>query len=222
MNQQNVVMQFNQEEAMKAGGSEYLSEGGAYNITLDAAKLISAKTGSKGLEFSGVTKDGQKVSFLSCYYEKANGEKISGGSSIIQAIMGFLRIPAITHFQSGNDFFCQEFKGKTVGLFLQKKLYTKNDGTDSYRFEIRLPFDPNTNATVKESFSDSPVKTVQRMAENYKDIDERNQNANQGAQPQTNQFGGFPEPEPYKSNATQNSMNQTQSPPVKSYDDVSF
>lgn len=169
----NVVMTFSQEEAEKASGSTHLMDGGAHHITITQAKFVKANTGTKGIEFSGETDDGLKVNYLTVYYEKQNKEQITGGRSVINAIMGFCGIKQITATQNGDDYFAKEFEGKRVGLFLVKKLYTKNDQSDGFKFEIRVPFDPVTQKTMREKANNQPAKTIGLMSTSYKDQDER-------------------------------------------------
>lgn len=172
-------MSFSQEEAEKASGSTHLTDGGPHFVTITKAQFVKASTGTKGIEFSGETDDGLKVNYLTVYYEKHDGEKINGGRSVINAMMGFCGIKQITAVQNGQGqsgeplYVCKEFEGKRLGLFLRKKLYTKNDNQDGFKFEIHVPFDPATNKTMREKTSNQPAKTISLMAASYKDQDER-------------------------------------------------
>ncbi len=191
-----VVMSYNQELAAKAGGGEYLSQGGAYALEITEAKYVTAKTGSSGLEFSIKTDDGLKANYISVYYSKAPavkgqpGEPIAGGASILQAMMGVLRIDRITAAKDGEGWICPEFKNKKIGLFLQKKLTSKSDGSDSYGFEIKVPFSPVDKKTMREILSNSPAQTIDRMSANYKDFDERKPQQGNSQSTQTAGFGG--------------------------------
>lgn len=191
-----VVMSYNQELAAKAGGGEYLSQGGAYTVEITEAKYVTARTGSSGLEFSVKTDDGLKGNYISVYYSKAPavkgqaGEPITGGASILQAMMGVLRIERMTAVKSGDNWVCPEFTGKKIGLFLQKKLTSKADGTDSYGFEIKVPFNQADKKTMREILSNSPAQTIDRMAANYKDQDERKAASGSTDQAQPSGFGG--------------------------------
>jgi len=191
------VMTYNQELASKAGGGEYLSQGGAYALEITEAKYVTAGTGSSGLQFSVKTDDGLKGNYINVYYAKAPavkgqaGEPITGGASIIQAIMGVLRVDKITAAKSGDGWICPEFTGKKIGLFLQKKLTTKADGSDSYGFEIKVPFNPVDRRTMREILSNSPAQTIDRMASSYKDQDDRKPTSSVAGQAQASGFGGF-------------------------------
>lgn len=197
MSQPTVIMHYNAESAAKAGGGDYVSETGAYVVRIKEAKYTKAGTGSDGLEFSVETKDGMKANFLNVYFAKKStvqgqpGEAIKGGQSIINAMMGLLNIRQITAVQSGQDWACPEFKDKEIGLFLQKKLFTKGDGSDGYGFEICVPFSAADGRTMREVLDNKPAQTVERMKSSYKDKDERKASGHGGSQ----QSSGYDYPE---------------------------
>jgi hypothetical protein len=179
MTQPMVILQYNQDSAAKAGGGEFLSQGGAYVVEITEAKFVTAKTGSAGIEFSIKTEDGLKANYISVYYAKApatqgaTGEPITGGQSVLNALMGILRESRMTAVKSGDAWVCPEFTGKKVGMFLQKKLTSKQTGEDSYGFELSVPFNPVDRKTMREIISNSPAQTIDRLAASYKDKDER-------------------------------------------------
>lgn len=181
-------MQYSQDSGVKAGGSDSLSEGGAYICEITSAIYSCASTGTHGIEFSVQTKDGLKGRYINIYYAKKDNTPVSGGQSILNAMMGLLKIPSISFLQANRDgasVNCvPEIEGKTMGLFLQKKLYTKGDGTDGYQFEIRTPFDAATGKTLREIVNDKPASTISRMMASYKDNDDRKTQNNNGGYPQ--------------------------------------
>lgn len=188
----NVAFTFNQESAAKAGGGDFVQDGGAYVCTIDSAKFIKANSGSSGLELAITTDSGMKANFLTMYYQKADGSQIKSGTSCINAIMYFLGLQNLTAQPMGGDHFAPELAGKQVGLFLQKTLYTKNDGSDGYKFDIRAPFNPTNKLTAKEAMDNKPAQSIDNWVASYKDKDDRNQQPVQnggafGAQP-VNQF----------------------------------
>lgn len=191
-----IVMTYNQELAAKAGGGEYLQQGGAYEVEITEAKYVTAGTGSSGLQFSVKTSDGLKGNYINVYYAKkpasqgVAGETITGGASILQAMMGVLRVERMTAVKEGDGWICPEFTGKKIGLFLQKKLTTKLDGSDSYGFEIKVPFNPVDKRTLREIASNTPAQTVARMAANYKDDDQRKVTSGSTGSAQSEGFGG--------------------------------
>ena len=174
----NAIITYNQEEGLKAGGGNFISDGGAYIVKILEAKYPKAKTDTSGIEFSLESKAGQKANYITVYYVKADGSPVKGGMSILSAMMGLLGSNTITssngRSQDGKDIFiCPEFTGKTIGMFLQKSLYTKNDGSDGYKFDIRVPFDPATSKTLREKIGNDQPKTIENMTNSYKDKDER-------------------------------------------------
>lgn len=192
---------FNQEAAMKAGGSDSLQDGGAYGVTIVSAKYISAKTGSQGMEFEIVTDSGQKAKFITIYYKKADGSIINSGYSTLCGIMFFLGLQGLSMQNAGADSFAPELAGAKVGMFLQKVLYTKNDGGEGYKFDIRAPFKADTLHTVREAQENKQPSAIQNWINSYQDKDDRKpmaQPANTGGfgapanQPQpVNNFDSF-------------------------------
>jgi len=188
-NMNNAIITYNQEEGLKAGGGNFISDGGAYIVKILEAKYAKAKTNTSGIEFSLESKDGQKANYITVYYVKADGEPVKGGMSMLNAMMGLVGANTITsangRSQDGKDIFiCPEFTGKTIGMFLQKSLYTKSDGSDGYKFDIRVPFDPATSKTLREKIGNDQPKTIENMTNSYKDKDERTQQQQQNT-------GGF-------------------------------
>ncbi len=174
-----IVMTYSNELAAKAGGGDFLTEGGAHTCVITQAKYVTAGTGSAGVEFSLETEGGQKANFINIYYAKkavagaAQGEAIKGGQSILHAMMGVLRLNQMTAIRGADGFVCPEFAGKKIGLFLQKKLTTKSNGNDSYGFEIIVPYNPIDLKTMREILDNKPAQTIDRISKSYKDRDER-------------------------------------------------
>ena len=184
--QQNVFFQVDQDAAVKAGGGDFISEGGAYMGIITKALCVQAKTGTQGIELSFEEKTGLKANYITLYYQKQSGEVIKGGHSVINALMVIMGIQNLTYTETQDGVFCDELTNKPIGLCLQKVLYTKNDGGEGYKFELRFPFDTSTGLTVKEKLSNSPAKSVSLFDTNYKDKDDR-----QAQQPQNQGFNGY-------------------------------
>lgn len=193
---------YNQDSAMKAGGTA--KENGAYLGHIKSADYKRANSGSSGLEITFETKDGSEFNYLTLWYQKQDGSEIKGGSSMINAIMGITQTQSLSEKQVGVDqqtqqpiFTAPELTGKDVGFVLQKVLYTKNDGSDGYKFEIRLPFNMQTRQTLKEQVSNAQPGMVDRILATLKDKDERKSQGPMNAP--TQQFGqitGQPAPQP--------------------------
>ncbi len=183
MNQSNVFFSVDQDAALKAGGGDFINEGGAYMGIITKALCVQAKTGTQGLELSFEDKTGLKANYITLYYQKNTGEVIKGGHSVINALMVIMGLQNLTNTQNGQETVCNELTGKPIGFCLQKVLYTKNDGGEGYKFELRFPFNTSSGLTVKEQLSGSPAKSVELFVNNYKDKEQRDQNN----APQSNQ-----------------------------------
>ena len=98
---------------------------------------------------------------------------------MLNAIMGLTGIPHLSYAQAVRDNenvnYVPELEGKKIGLFLQKKLYTKSDQSEGYSFEIKVPFNPIDGKTLRETLDNKPAQTIERMTDSYKDRDERKQ-----------------------------------------------
>ena len=165
---------YDQESGEKAGVSSF--EGGAYVGMFTEAKYKKANSGSHGLEFTFETPDGSTFNYLTIYFAKANNDPIKMGQNVLNALMGLMNVRALNWTQKDGENYCEELADKPIGLFLQKVLYTKNDGDDGYRFEIKMPFDVKTRQTLKEMVGNIEAKTINSLSESYQDKDERGQN----------------------------------------------
>ena len=164
---------FNQEAAMKAGGSDFISEGGAYPLTIISAKYIKAGSGSDGMEFEVKTEAGQTAKFINIYYKKSDGTIINSGYSTLCGIMYFLGLQGLSMQNAGENTIAPELTNAKVGMFLQKVLYTKKDQKDGFKFDLRAPFKPDTMHTVKEAQENKQPATIQNWLNSYQDKDDR-------------------------------------------------
>ena len=189
MNQSNVFFSVDQEAAAKAGGGDFINDGGAYIGIITKAICVQAGTGSQGLELSFEDKAGLKCNYITIYYQKKDGEIIKGGHNAINALMVIMGIQNLTYVNGGEETLCPELVNKPVGLCLQKVLYTKSDRSEGYKFDLRFPFNTANNLTVKEMASNSPAKSVGLFESSYKDKDDR-----KAQQPAQSQSHGYQEP----------------------------
>lgn len=167
------AVQYNPEAALKAGGGDYIQDGGAYVVDIVSAKYITAGTGSKGLEFEVKNVAGQSAKFIKAYYEKIDGSQIPSGYSTLCGIMHFLKLNGLTVQNIGADSIAPELTGKRVGLFLQKNLYTNKNNIDGYSFDIKAPYNPASMNTVREEQEQKPATAVSNWSNSYKDNDKR-------------------------------------------------
>ena len=172
--QNNVMFQFSQEAAMASRESFGITESGAYVGKL-SAKYVQGSNGSKsaGIEFS-LECDQGKLNYLTAWYQKKDGTCNTTGYNLVNAMMGLLKLQTLTSKQVGEEWLCPEFEGKQLGLVVQKELFTKNDGSEGYKFEIVMPFSAQSRKTLKEAIANTPATAVDKMIPLLKTKDNRN------------------------------------------------
>ena len=170
----NVIFQYDQESALTSGASNYITEGGPHVGVIAEAKYVFGKNGkqSAGLEFTLSTDSGE-AKYLSVWYQKADGTANQYGYALIQSMMGLCKLKTLTKQAKGDYSIAPEFTGKQIGLLLQKILTSKMDGSDSYKFEIKLAFLPQTKQTLKEAIGREPAVVVDQWAASLTVKDER-------------------------------------------------
>lgn len=178
----NVIFQYDQESALTSGASNYITEGGPYIGSISEAKYVFGKNGkqSAGLEFTLSTDSGE-AKYLSVWYQKADGTVNQYGYSLIQSMMGLCKLNTLTQQAKGDYSIAPEFTGKQIGLLLQKILTSKQDGSDSYKMEIKLAFLPQTRQTLKEAIGREPAVVVDQWAASLTVKDERKKGHSQAA-----------------------------------------
>lgn len=170
----NVIFTYNEDAALTAGQGGFISETGAYIITLTEALLTTAKSGAKAIEFSGEADDGRKIQYLSVYVSKRDGTENTFGANMVHAIMGCAGVKQLTEYmKSAGVYVAPEFAGKRVGVVLQKVLSSKEDGSPTYKFDIRMPFIADTRQTLQERRNGKHAETVDKFISTLKDKDER-------------------------------------------------
>ena len=171
--QNNVMFQFSQDAAMASRESFGITESGAYVGKL-SAKYVQGSNGSKsaGIEFS-LECDKGKLNYLTAWYQKKDGTCNTTGYNLVNAMMGLLKLQTLTSKQVGEDWVCPEFEGKQIGLVVQKELFTKNDGSEGYKFEIVMPFSAQSRKTLKEAMANAPATAVDKMIPLLKTKDNR-------------------------------------------------
>lgn len=178
----NVTFQYDQAVAVTSGASNYITDGGAYSGQIVEAKYVFGKNGkqSAGLEFTFQSDAGSEAKYLSVWYQKADSTVNQYGYALIQSMMGLCRLATLSQQSKGDYQIAPEFTGKKIGLLMQKILTTKNDGSDSYKFEIKLAFLPATRQTLKEAIDKSPAVAVDNWASSLTVKDERRKGGQPG------------------------------------------
>lgn len=178
----NVIFQYDQDSALTSGASNYITEGGPYAGAIAEAKYVFGKNGkqSAGLEFTLSTDIGE-AKYLSVWYQKADGTVNQYGYALVQSMMGLCKLNTLTQQAKGDYSIAPEFTGKQIGLLLQKILTSKQDGSDSYKMEIKLAFLPQTRQTLKEALGREPAVVVDQWAASLTVKDERKKGQQQAA-----------------------------------------
>lgn len=175
--QQQPIFTFDPDSAKTAGPSG-ASESGAYAGTIKTAVFSSGRDSqSQSIEFA-LDSDVGSINYLRVSYIGRDGNPLRGGTAMINAIMGLTKVKSlhateVVNEQNETELHCKELEGKPIGFVLQKVLYTKNDGGDGYRFEIRQAFGANTRKTYKEAIENSPAEAVEKLVAVLTDRDER-------------------------------------------------
>lgn len=178
---------YNQEQAATVGAGQYVTKSGGFDVKV--VRAITTKSQTQGsqaqfLEMDLETREGQKCNYVSICFVKGDGTQLEFGNKLIQAIMGCAGIQYLTADQNGN---CNELLQKNFKAILQRVDFTKNNGTDGYKFELKLPA-LMTGQTIQEQLAGKPAQAFASYAESVEDKDERkavnsNQAANYGAAP---------------------------------------
>lgn len=224
---------FDPEAAKKAGASSMINETGAYEgVITHAHYSFGTDSQSQTLEL-GFESNGAKSNFLRINFVGRDGEP-TFGMDIISALLWSAGVrdaqPQQRQTPDGMVWALTPIEGKTVGLFLQKELRTKEtDGSDTYRMQIRHVFQAKTRLTYSEFAEKLPAEAIEKLVLSMKDSDKRqpvagngtagaargaptgNRYASQGNQPQSN----------LQRNAGSRNVGQQQTPPDFD-DDIPF
>lgn len=203
-------MKFDQEAAKRAG-SMGLKTGAAIGV-VNAVKIV-AGTGTHGVQFAIETDEGAKAQYMNVYYKKADGSYIESGKNTIIAMMGLLRLQEVPLDDLPHEAPIREFTNVRLGLVLQKVHYTKNDQSDGYKFDIRLPFSAQTRKTYTEAIENKSASFVDAYCESLEDKDERVTHMPTQAQREAN--GGW-------GTGQQQIQPQYNEPPMDFDDDIPF
>lgn len=198
---------YNPEQAMSTDPQvNYISESGVYEGKITKAMLCKGSEGSQawGVEFSFESDEDGQANFLRLWnakrdgnftwIDKNNNHRPLPGLAICQSIMGLFGLKQMRpQANATGEIGFPDFFGKNIAFALQKVLYTKNDGTEGYKFDIVRAFEYRTLKTLTE-------KTNSKDAAVHKyEIKDKDDRTNQGQSQQSN--NGY---------ANQNLTNNTQ------------
>lgn len=220
------------DESARTAGAGGASETGAYAGNISAAIFTTGRDSqSEAMEFS-IDSDVGKINYLRINYKGREGQPLKHGAALINAIMGLTKVKQLNAVEMTNgdgeiELHCKELEGKPIGFVLQKILYTKNDGGDGYKFDVKQVFGANTRKTYKEAIDNTPAEAVAKLLAVLKDKDERIANdapQHSGSQQQRSMLGNNANQQPQSrlQQASANRQNQnTQSAPDFD-DDIPF
>lgn len=172
----NVTFTYNQEAALAAVQGGFITESGAYVVTILEAKYMTSQSGAESIEFSVETEDGKKANYINIYCQKKDKTPNKYGINMINAIMGCIGVPQLTtKMIDAHTHLAPELTDQRVGLVLQKTLKTKSDGKDTYRLDILLPFVAQTRQTLEEKIKNLPAQAIDKQVATLQDKDERKQ-----------------------------------------------
>ncbi len=160
----------------KFGGK--IETSGAYTGRLTLAKERTAKTGTKGLEFTFESDEGQQARYLSLWVERANGDKIDYGYGLLSALMTCLGVKAIESTTTTLDEWqadtsqwlpaevqvFESLMNQPIGLLLQREERVW-EGKTQVSMKIVEFFDPRSRRTPAEILTGESVpQALERLA----------------------------------------------------------
>lgn len=167
---------YNQEQAAQVGASQYVSKSGGYDVKVTRAIATKSQTqGSQAqfLELDLETREGQKCNYVKICFMKADGSQLDFGNQLIQSVMGCAGVQYLTVDQNGN---CNELLNKQFKAVLQRVDFSKSDGTDGYKFDLKLPA-LMTGQTIQEQLASKQAQAFASYAGTIEDKDERKTNS---------------------------------------------
>lgn len=171
------------ELAKKAGATNGINETGAYEGLITSAIYTFGKDGSQSqaLELN-FDSNGAKANYIRINFLGKEGQQ-TFGMGLVSALMWAAQVkqaqPQQVQTQDGIEWQCPALVGKKVGLFLQKILRSKDDGSDTYRFELRHVFQAGSRKTYAEHSENAPAEAIAALEASMKDKDERTNNGSQ-------------------------------------------
>lgn len=164
---------YDEKQALQGGMGAFVENTGAYKGKIIFAEWISTSAGAEALKLTFETDQGERADYLNIYYQGKDGLPIDFGVKMIQAVMGVTGVRKLSRLASDSALICPELNSKPIGLFLQKVLYTKQDGSDGYRFQIIVPFSPKSEKTLAEFKNGEDAKRIVHLSQTMRDKDER-------------------------------------------------
>jgi len=164
-----VNFQYDESAAVAAdSGGKYLTESAVVRCRIESAKWIhSQSSNAEALELNVTTEGGQQVNFLTLWHKKADGSNNDIGRNQINALMGVTGVRSLSQALRGNDRICPELQGKPVMLALERENYTKGDGSEGFKFQIKAFMSPQSGKTVAEHVNGDPAKSIEYWRDRF-------------------------------------------------------
>lgn len=161
----------NAKQADTAGGR--IDTTGKYIGQFTLAENVTSTKGTKGIEFSFRSEDGQTADYLTIWTINSNNEELFG-KKILDAIMTCLRIKEIKPKRMTAEKYDRNVRqrvsvevdafpdlmGKDIGLLLQREPYEASDGSIKHKMVIALPFEASTGFTASEILNKAKTPEV--------------------------------------------------------------
>lgn len=174
---------FNKQAAGLAGASSYIQQGGAYICTVTDCEDKSSASGGQAawFEFTLNAAEGQ-ANWVKVFYQGKDGGINDRGYNMLNAIFDLVAIGKGKTIPEGAEVKASHLKGQQIGLVLQKVLTSKQDGSDSYEFQILQAFDPKSGKTSGEISGGKDAKEVASIVASLTERDARKKGQQQRQQ----------------------------------------
>ncbi len=187
----------------KSGGK--ITASGAYIGRMTLAKERTARTGTKGIEFTFESDDGQVARYLTLWLERANGDKIDFAYGLLSALMTCLDIQSIESTPTTLDEWNAEssqwlptqveifeaLMHKPIGVLLQREERVW-EGRAQVNMKIVEFFDPRSRRTAAEILAgERAAQTLDRLIAGLRETVIRPYTAPPGATPGATNGAGF-------------------------------
>lgn len=180
----NYIFGYNQELALRAGQTGVQT--GADIFSIESGEYRE-HNGYKSLNLTLVTQGGAKT-FVDLTYEGADGKSWTGSINHINAIIGLLGLQGISSAQGvESKWFAPELAGKFIGLVIQKRIFTKGDGSEGQGMNLIMAYDPQTSQTLKEKVEGTQAETISKITQTLEDKDDRKKQTQSGGMQNQNQ-----------------------------------
>lgn len=173
---------YSRDLAIKAESGKFINTTGEYIVQISQVSTWETKSGAQMVQFVFKSTDGAICQSNLCI-SKCDGTP-SFGMSILMALQGIVGAPDIKAEEDDvysiydpknptQGWRIKALEKKHVGVLLQKELFTKMDGQDSYRMNVYRFFDPKTRRTISEIEAGKQATRIDNDLRSLADSDKR-------------------------------------------------